>query len=173
MGGIIGVKSMTGRLLICVSLVHLVIGWGPLTHYDIGCKALGADTENDVISCLTFQTDNVRIMGLPDSFYFDFDELQTSNCPIAWRDLHDPLLAGYAVRQALQEQNQKNLDYSLCYGVHIISDLAGFETGYMSPTLNFRWLVTWPFMLSLSSWKRVALHRCYSRPVNGSCEKYF
>jgi len=71
---------------------------------------------------------------------------------LSLKALHDPVFAGYAVQQALQQNNPTNLNYSLSFGSHVISDLAGFSTFYLSPVSNVRWLPTWQFMLALDSY---------------------
>jgi hypothetical protein len=132
-------------LALCLGVV---LGWGPFTHYDIGCQALFSDSQQ-VVSCLQNYPSSVKAMELPDSFFFDFDFLATSECPISLKSLHDPVFAGYAVQQAISQNNQANLNYSLSFGSHVISDFAGFSTYYLSPVANVRWLPTWQFMLAL------------------------
>lgn len=139
--------------LVCFVVILLAVevtSWGPLTHYEIGCSSLFPN--DDIITCLKNNEGTIKATALPDAFFFDARLIQSSGvCTTLLADLHSPIFAGYAVQQAIQLNNSQYLDYSLAFGSHTISDLAGFETSYLSTNSNVRWLPTWQFMLALVS----------------------
>ena len=84
---------------------------------------------------------------------FDTTFIHTTHA-CAHHSLHSALFAGYAVEQALQENNEMALNLSLSFGAHVIGDLSGFGTSYLSPSVDVRWVTTWQFMLAVVSAER-------------------
>jgi len=136
-------------IFILLQLAIVIIAWGPLTHYEIGCATIYPTM--DTLTCLQNNVGTLQAAALPDAFFFDARLIQNTSCPALLADLHSPIFAGYAVKQALEMNNTQYLEYSLALGSHTIADLAGFETFYLSTDSNVRWLPTWQFMLSLVS----------------------
>eukprot|EP00008_Paramoeba_atlantica_P013323 CAMPEP_0201482702 /NCGR_PEP_ID=MMETSP0151_2-20130828/6970_1 /ASSEMBLY_ACC=CAM_ASM_000257 /TAXON_ID=200890 /ORGANISM="Paramoeba atlantica, Strain 621/1 / CCAP 1560/9" /LENGTH=219 /DNA_ID=CAMNT_0047865515 /DNA_START=150 /DNA_END=806 /DNA_ORIENTATION=+ len=98
-------------------------------------------------------SNSVAIQGMaaPDSFFFTGDFTTGTDCPLSAAALHDGTFAGFMVQQA-QSENPSQLNFSLGFGSHVMSDLAAFETGYLSSPLKVLWLKVWEQMLAQDSY---------------------
>ena len=131
-------------LVVVVSACLMVqsVAWGPLTHFDMGCKAVAGSTSGyDVLSCITNNPEVAGAMDLPDAFFFPPHMDQGGSCPTLLSSFHNPIFAGYAVLFAnSSSQSGTELDWARSFGSHSISDNAGFLTSYLSEPGTITWL---------------------------------
>lgn len=143
------------RQILLMALVFACIqwetsAWGPLTHFDMGCKAVaGASDSSDVLSCITSNPEAAGAMDLPDAFFFPPHMDQGGSCSAMLSKFHNPVFAGYTV---LLANDTAQLQWATSFGSHSISDNGGFLTSYLSEPGTITWLSVWQFMSALDSY---------------------
>jgi len=107
----------------------------------MGCGAL---FNLSAPECISSRLSSAQAMDLPDAFFFGAGFTTGGQCKPELAQLHNPTFAGYMVQAA--GSNQTLLDFALGFGSHVMSDLAGFETLYLSPLGAVHWLPVWQLM---------------------------